>query len=359
MLLPKRHGAVDGYRYGFQGQEKDDEIKGEGNSLNYTFRMHDSRLGRFFARDPYAAKYPWNSPYAFSENRVIDGIELEGLEVRLGPIIPGTAALLKKVESFAKYMSDVAEGLKQKTFNEVKGTVEGAIYIASGEAQRDDQPLINATEDLLTSHQLATIDPSAGQDEVKVFVKEAEPYVERTAALAKDAYETTKMAMQGDGKAGGAVLFEIAMFFVDGDEVRFAPKILKGLNDKAKIVFRGDRSSVTPDKVFIDGLKSKGNHNDIKLHASRNSTPGDFVSTSSSIEIAEGFAGTNGYIYIIYTENSLDVNKVLGDKSPFPEQLEQAVMGNVNGSDVMGAYKIKDGKRTGEFIPNVNFKTAE
>ena len=30
--------------------------------------------------DPLAAKYPWNSPYAFSENRVIDGVELEGLE---------------------------------------------------------------------------------------------------------------------------------------------------------------------------------------------------------------------------------------------------------------------------------------
>ncbi|MDF1674366.1 MAG: hypothetical protein P1U44_01525 [Vicingaceae bacterium] len=24
--------------------------------------------------------YPWNSPYAFSENRVIDAVELEGLE---------------------------------------------------------------------------------------------------------------------------------------------------------------------------------------------------------------------------------------------------------------------------------------
>ncbi len=32
---------------GFQGQEKDDEIKGEGNSLNYTYRMHDPRLGGF------------------------------------------------------------------------------------------------------------------------------------------------------------------------------------------------------------------------------------------------------------------------------------------------------------------------
>ena len=36
------------YRYGFQGQERDDEIKGKGNSVNYTYRMHDTRLGRFF-----------------------------------------------------------------------------------------------------------------------------------------------------------------------------------------------------------------------------------------------------------------------------------------------------------------------
>jgi RHS repeat-associated protein len=69
------------YRYGFQGQEKDDEIKGKGNSVNYKYRMHNARLGRFFAVDPLVGKYPWNSPYAFSENRLIDGIELEGLEV--------------------------------------------------------------------------------------------------------------------------------------------------------------------------------------------------------------------------------------------------------------------------------------
>ena len=68
------------YRYGFQGQEKDDEIKGSGNSVNYKYRMHDPRLGRFFAVDPLIAKYPFYSSYAFSGNRVIDMVELEGLE---------------------------------------------------------------------------------------------------------------------------------------------------------------------------------------------------------------------------------------------------------------------------------------
>ena len=68
------------YRYGFQGQEQDDEVKGKGNSVNYKYRMHDPRVGRFLSLDPLARSYPFNSPFAFAENRVIDGIELEGQE---------------------------------------------------------------------------------------------------------------------------------------------------------------------------------------------------------------------------------------------------------------------------------------
>ena len=83
VLLAER--TVEGafYRNGFQGQEHDDEVKGEGNSVNYSYRMHDPRLGRFFAVDPLSTEYPWNSPYAFSENNVIHAFELEGLEKEL------------------------------------------------------------------------------------------------------------------------------------------------------------------------------------------------------------------------------------------------------------------------------------
>jgi RHS repeat-associated protein len=59
MLLPNRHESANEYRYGFQGQEMDDEIKGEGNSVNYKYRMHDPRIGRFFAVDPLTAEYPF------------------------------------------------------------------------------------------------------------------------------------------------------------------------------------------------------------------------------------------------------------------------------------------------------------
>ncbi len=57
MTVPNRSASSAAYRYGFQGQEKDDEIKGEGNSLNYKFRMHDPRVGRFFTEDPTRKHY--------------------------------------------------------------------------------------------------------------------------------------------------------------------------------------------------------------------------------------------------------------------------------------------------------------
>ena len=78
--MPDRSVSSDKARYGFQNQEKDNEIKGEGNSINYKYRMHDPRLGRFFAVDPLTAKYPHWSSYQFSGNQVISTVELEGLE---------------------------------------------------------------------------------------------------------------------------------------------------------------------------------------------------------------------------------------------------------------------------------------
>lgn len=116
MLLPNRHGNSGDYRYGFQGQEMDNEIKGEGNSVNYKYRMHDPRVGRFFAVDPLATTYPWNSPYAFSENRVIDGIDLEGLEFyqKIGsPQDPSLADGFNPVFAFESGMAAITNTVRK------------------------------------------------------------------------------------------------------------------------------------------------------------------------------------------------------------------------------------------------------
>ena len=80
MLLPKRHGAVDSYRYGFQGQEKDDEINGvEGSSYTADFWQYDSRLGRRWNPDPIVKAH--ESPYATFKNNpnyYVDPMGLNG-----------------------------------------------------------------------------------------------------------------------------------------------------------------------------------------------------------------------------------------------------------------------------------------
>ena len=65
------------YRYGFNNQEKDNEL---GDYYAFEYRVHDARLGRFLSVDPVSRDYPWNSTYAFAENDLIRCIDLEGLE---------------------------------------------------------------------------------------------------------------------------------------------------------------------------------------------------------------------------------------------------------------------------------------
>lgn len=68
------------YRYGFNGKENDNEVKGEGNQQDYGFRIYDPRLGKFLSVDPITDEYPELTPYQFASNRPIDGIDLDGLE---------------------------------------------------------------------------------------------------------------------------------------------------------------------------------------------------------------------------------------------------------------------------------------
>lgn len=82
MQMPGRSFTANnsGYRYGFNGKEKDSEVKGEGNQYDYGMRIYDPRIGRFLSVDPIAKDYPELTPYQYASNRPIDGIDLDGLE---------------------------------------------------------------------------------------------------------------------------------------------------------------------------------------------------------------------------------------------------------------------------------------
>ncbi len=69
--LYERGFTRDDFRFSFNGMEKDDEISGKGNSLNFGARMLSPRLGRWFCIDPLFAKYPNLSTYNFAANNPI------------------------------------------------------------------------------------------------------------------------------------------------------------------------------------------------------------------------------------------------------------------------------------------------
>jgi RHS repeat-associated protein len=81
MLMPGRtFSAQTGYRYGFNGKENDNEIKGEGNQQDYGMRIYDPRVGRFLSVDPLSVDFPWNSPYSYAEGDPINYLDLDGAE---------------------------------------------------------------------------------------------------------------------------------------------------------------------------------------------------------------------------------------------------------------------------------------
>lgn len=53
-------------------------------------RIYDLRLGRLLSDDPITAKYPFLTPYQFASNRLIDGIDMDGLEYLTYTIIIGS-----------------------------------------------------------------------------------------------------------------------------------------------------------------------------------------------------------------------------------------------------------------------------
>jgi len=80
MPLRNYTAANSSYRYGFNGKENDNEVKGEGNQQDYGMRIYDPRIGKFLSVDPLTSKYPWYTPYQFAGNRPIIAIDVDGLE---------------------------------------------------------------------------------------------------------------------------------------------------------------------------------------------------------------------------------------------------------------------------------------
>src|SRR5690554_2533432 len=91
---------------GFNGMEKDDQIKGKGNSYTTEFRQYDPRLGRWLSIDPLFKNFPWQSPYVAFDNNPIYYKDPKGLAAEGGdePVKKGDKFTVMMVRSIQLLM---------------------------------------------------------------------------------------------------------------------------------------------------------------------------------------------------------------------------------------------------------------
>lgn len=82
MAMSGRNANAGEYKYGYQGSEKDEELKDGGNSYTTYYRAHDPRLGRWLSLDPVFQ--PWQSPYNSMDNNPVFYNDVLGDKVKVG-----------------------------------------------------------------------------------------------------------------------------------------------------------------------------------------------------------------------------------------------------------------------------------
>lgn len=115
----RKFSAIGKYRFGFNGKEMDNDVKGEGNQQDYGMRIYDPRLGRFLSVDPITKGYPMLTPYQFASNSPVEGIDLDGkeylsskvarIEVQAGRVLLKMSNMSSIVRNTFNYMNNNSE----------------------------------------------------------------------------------------------------------------------------------------------------------------------------------------------------------------------------------------------------------
>lgn len=130
MQMPYRHftHGNDVYRYGFNGKENDNDVKGEWNQQDYGMRIYDPWLGRFLSVDPITKEYPWYTPYQFAGNMPIWAIDLDGLE----PVLLGAGVSIGNRTSLAVMKEEAILRIKHPGWGSFRIGLTASINVTIG-----------------------------------------------------------------------------------------------------------------------------------------------------------------------------------------------------------------------------------
>jgi RHS repeat-associated protein len=137
MQMPGRTFSSPAYRYGFNGMEKDDEVKGSGNFMDFGMRCYDPRIGRMFSNDPRAMEYAWQTTYAYHRNSPVSILDYLG-----GGAFPGAVDDEKTANFGASFKEEHKEAIAKEW--DMKAVDTGKEAFEKGEISAQERELIKA-----------------------------------------------------------------------------------------------------------------------------------------------------------------------------------------------------------------------
>jgi len=207
----------------FIGQVLDDDLGL--NWYQFKFRNHDPQIGRFIEIDPLASKYEYNSTYAYAENKLGKGFDLEGLEL----------------QEFNRMFQSA--GINVNQANNTTQVVSTAIA-------KKAEPIINVTKDVITIGAGVTLMVATGGA--------AAPLVVALAGSATIAGGTMKLVfdVQGNSEASSQIpttLAGTAIFMANGASEAATGKKL--ISDDVKTVAEFGEGVFTLNVTGFDKMK--------------------------------------------------------------------------------------------------------
>lgn len=216
MMPTATYNFRKGYRYGFNGQEKDEEIKGGGNHLSWGDYGYDPRVIVRFSPDKSAAKYPWQSSYAVVANNPILNHEIDGNDYEVY-VDHSTKTIIIKA-TFITTKGDNVASTEAKSFTEFWNKQSGLFQYKVGKGkearlytinfQLDTKSVNNPSDEIGNIAIMKEgIDKETGMEILIAESERKDPKANTFEVLSREEFDKRKKEFGGDDAVEGFVAF--------------------------------------------------------------------------------------------------------------------------------------------------------
>ena len=266
----QREGATD-QNYKYQGQERQFDFDLDWDM--FRFRTHDPAIARFLQVDPLSDDYVYNSPYAFAENKLGLGTELEGAELNLFPWLAADAVV--NPSGVGAHSLGILKGLE----NNVTGLIDAVTHPIETAKGLGNLALLGASQGNAATS--IAIDNALGTNSF-----------ETGAALGNAIEQGVDNLISGDGLERGEVIGEIAGAVIGAKGTTAATKAVSTAikANKTVKVFRGVNQSHPGFQNALDGkvIPRGGKANPVQHNLGN--TKSNFTSWTTDVRVAQNYA---------------------------------------------------------------------